>query len=133
MAVQLRAAGHEVYDFTDPVCRKTPEIPLERYPDQFDPVRHVYREYLEAVPEWCQAVEANREAIQGCTAIILILPCGLDAHADAFYGLGLGRYLIVCGQPLPGERTPTHMWADKIVDRDYDAIKALTQLQKEKS
>jgi hypothetical protein len=37
----------EVYDFTDPQCRKTPEIPPEAFPEQFDPLKHQYRSYLE--------------------------------------------------------------------------------------
>ncbi len=41
LAIALRSEGHEVYDFTDPNSRKMPEIPPEKYPDLFDPVKHV--------------------------------------------------------------------------------------------
>jgi hypothetical protein len=122
MAVALRQLGISVYDFTDPTCRNTPEIPPEAFPEQFDPARHKYSQYIRAVPEWRAAVECNRQAIRDCRAIILLLPCGLDAHADAFYGLGLGRLLVVTGSPKAGERVPTHMWADAILDTDGDAI-----------
>lgn len=120
LAEVLRNYGHEVYDFTDPRCRATPEIPPERFPDQFDPERHNYRDYLEAVPEWRQAVDCNRKAIEECDLVVLMLPSGNDAHADAFYGLGLGKHLIVCGQPRIGDRSPTHMWATKMLDSDQD-------------
>ena len=98
LAIKLRAAGHTVYDFTDPSCRNTPEIPPERFPDQYDPAQHIYADYLSSVPEWRQAVECNRKALQNCDLVILMLPCGNDAHADAYYALGRGAPMIVCGQ-----------------------------------
>jgi hypothetical protein len=112
----LRTAGHDVYDFTDPKCRDTPELPPERFPEQFDPARHNYREYLNSIPEWRQAVECNRRALERCDVVVLLLPCGNDAHADAYYALGLGKYLIVTGHPNAGDRTPTHLWANAIID-----------------
>lgn len=122
LAETLRASGFEVYDFTDPACRKVPEIPPERFPDNFDPERHLYREYITAVPEWRQAVECNRAALDRCTDVILMLPCGQDGHADAFYALDKGKRLIVVGQPRKDERTPTHLWADVILDYDFQAF-----------
>lgn len=126
-AIRLRDYGFDVYDFTDPSCRNAPEIPPERFPEQFDPARHVYREYITAVPEWRVAVDCNRRAIERCDIVALLLPCGNDAHADAFYGLGLGKRLVVVGQPRAGDRTPTHMWAHRIIDSDNDLPSALTQ------
>jgi hypothetical protein len=125
LALRLRSDGFDVYDFTDPECRKTPEIPPERFPEQFDSSKHIYRKYLDKVPEWRQAVDCNREAINRCDVVVLMLPCGNDAHADAYYGLGLGKRLIVCGQPKNGDRSPTHMWADEIVDFDEDVAEVL--------
>lgn len=129
MAIKLREAGHEVYDFTDPKCRgASAEIPPENYPDNFDPEEHVYREYLQSVPEWKAAVFGNRRAIEKCDVVLLMLPCGNDAHADAFYGYGLGKYLIVCGQPRKDERTTTHLWAQKFLDDDSEAPDFLNKL-----
>jgi hypothetical protein len=121
IAVRLRDLGHDVYDFTDPNCRNTPEIPPERFPDEFDPEQHVYREYID-VPEWREAVLCNRGALMRCDACILLLPCGNDAHADWAFAVGAGARSVVAGQPRAGERTPTHWWADAIVDTDDDAI-----------
>jgi hypothetical protein len=123
VAIRLREAGLTVYDFTDPACRNgVPEIPPERFPEQFDPAKHHYPDYIRSVPEWRQAVDCNREEIRTCRAILLLLPCGMDGHADAFYGLGLGRLLAVVGAPKTGDRAPTHMWADAILDTDDDAV-----------
>lgn len=115
LAVVLRHCGHEVYDFTDPACRKSPEIPPERFPEQFDPARHVYADYIAAVPEWRIAVDANREALRWCDVVVLLLPCGCDGHADWAFAVGLGKYSCVVGHPKAGERTPTHLWADAIL------------------
>jgi hypothetical protein len=123
LAEQLREAGHQVYDFTDSRCRDgIPEIPPEAFPEQFDPTKHLYRNYIQGFPHWRAAVERNRQALRECDAVVLMLPCGMDAHADAYYGLGLGKRLLVVGQPRPGERTPTHLWADGIADRDEDVL-----------
>ena len=126
----LRAAGHEVYDFTDPACRKAPEIPPEKFPEQFDPEQHRYADYLQTVPHWRQAVEGNQKALQWCDAVALLLPSGMDAHADAYYGLGLGKHLAVIGHPKAGERTPTHMWANVMLDDDAEVIGWLQSLER---
>jgi hypothetical protein len=121
-AEALRARGISAYDFTDPACRNSPEIPPERFPHQFDPATDVYREYLTSVPEWRIAVECNRLALKGCYAVVLLLPCGADAHADWAYAVGRGKRTAVVGSPKAGERTPTHMWSDALLDNDEQAI-----------
>lgn len=119
----------EVYDFTDSNCRKTPEIPPERFPDNFDPVKHIYKNYIRSVIEWQQAVEENKQAIINCDLVVLMLPCGNDAHADAYFGLGLGKKLVVCGQPRKNERSTTHLWADNILDFDFEVIDYLLEIK----
>src|SRR5262249_18000785 len=114
LAIRLRAAGHEVYDFTDPACRNTPAIPPERFPEQFDPEKHVYHEYISAVPEWRAAVQCNYQALIRADLCVLLLPCGNDAHADWAFAVGIGCKNAVVGQPKVGDRTPSHLWADAI-------------------
>lgn len=126
LATLLREAGFRVYDFTDPSCRKTPEIPPEKFPEQFDPDRHNYAEYINK-PEWRAAVEENRRAIEKSEIVILLLPCGADAHADYGYALGLGKKAIVVGHPEKGARCPTHLWAEKIVETEKEAVRYLCQ------
>lgn len=115
MAIKLREMGHEVYDFTDPKCRTTPEIPPEKFPEEFDPEKHLYSEYIQR-DEWRKAIIENRRAIHHADFIILLLPCGNDSHADWAYGVGRGIPNMVVGQPRKGERSPVHMWADAILD-----------------
>lgn len=125
LAEKLREQHFSVYDFTDPACRTTPEIPPEKYLEQFDPETITYREYLAAVPEWYEAIMGNKRAIEQCSVVVLVLPCGNDSHGDAYYGLGLGKRLVVCGQPEAGERTIVHLWAEAILDQDDDAVEYL--------
>ncbi len=133
VANAIRELKHEVYDFTDPKSREEiPEIPPERFPTIFDPSVHLYREYITGTPEWRQAVMRNKRALEWCNVVLLMLPCGQDAHADAFYGLGKGATLAVVGQPHAGERTPTHLWADAILDQDNDIIDWLSSIARSK-
>lgn len=121
LAGLLRLAGFTVYDFTDPKCRDTEEIPPEKFPEQYDPDIHVYGDYLDRV-EWRSAVECNRRAIERCAACILVLPCGNDAHADWALAVGFGKPSVVVGTQRHGERSPVHLWADAIVPTDDDAV-----------
>lgn len=127
LACALRACGHEVYDFTDPKCRRTPEIPPERFPEQFDPEIHHYPTYLDR-SEWRHAVEDNRRAIDWATVVLLLLPCGIDATADWALGVGLGKRSVVVGHPKAGERSPVHLWADKMVDTTSEAVEWVNEL-----
>lgn len=117
IATDLTKMGHEVYDFTNPDCRKTPEIPPEKYPEEFDPAIHNYREYIQK-DVWRAAVLGNKAAIENADFIVLLLPCGNDSHADWAYGVGLGKRSVVIGSPRKGERSPVHMWADAILDNE---------------
>lgn len=128
MAVTLRTVYDAiVYDFTDPACRGVPEIPPEMFPEQFDPEKGTYQEYLRSFPHWAEAVKGNRKAIEACDMVLLMLPCGNDAHADAYYGLGLGKTLIIVGQPKAGDRTPTHLWAEAMLDEDNDVFALISE------
>jgi hypothetical protein len=111
----LRAAGQQVFDFTDPTCRRVPETPPEAYPESFDPARHRYGHYLDR-PDWRAVVAENRAAIAWSDLVALLLPCGADAHADWALGVALGRRCVVIGHPLQGERSLVHLWADALYD-----------------
>jgi len=121
LAKDLSFMGHEVYDFTNPDCRKTPEIPPEKFPEQFDPNKHFYPEYLDR-PEWRAAVEENKDALAWCDLVLLLLPCGIDATADWALAVGMGKRSIVVGQPVIGERSPVHLWADAMVGTEEEAL-----------
>lgn len=124
----LRDCAHEVYDFTDPNCRKTPEIPPERFPEQFDPDKHHYPVYLDR-KEWRMAVEENRLAIEESEVIALLLPCGIDSTADWALGVGMGKKSCVIGHPKKGERSPVHLWANAMMDTTQQALNWINRLE----
>ena len=118
LAQGLRTKGENVFDFTNPQDRKCEPIPPERYLEQFDPDKHNYFEYLNK-PEWGDAVRENRKKLTQSDVVILLLPCGIDATADWAFAVGKGKYTIIIGHPLKGERSPVHLWADWFV-KDVD-------------
>lgn len=115
----LRGVGYEVFDFTDSNCRKTKEIPPEKYPEEFNPARHQYSSYINK-ESWKQAVFENKERIENSDIVVLLLPCGNDSHADWAYGVGLGKTTFIVGQPKAGERSPSHLWSDGIFDNNFE-------------
>ncbi len=128
LAVALRKLGHVAYDFTDPASRGEPELPPERFPQQFDPEHHDYSEYLNQSPEYRRAVESNRRwLIEKCDLCLLLLPCGADSHADWGVAVGAGKRSIVIGHPPKGERTPSHLWAEAIFKNEAAALEYLTR------
>lgn len=122
LAINLRRFGIIAYDFTDPRCRDTPEIPPEKFPKQFDPALCRYSDYIQAVPEWRQAVLCNQRALVRCDVCLLLLPCGLDAHSAWAFAVGKGKRTAVVGHPNAGDWIPTHLWANAILDDDVDAV-----------
>lgn len=127
----LRALGYEVFDFTDPACRKAPIMPPEAFPEEFDPDLHLsYGHYLD-VPRRRAAVEENAEAVADSDLVMLLLACGVDATADWALGVGMGKKSIVVGHPAKGERSPVHLWADARVETLEEAIAWLRSQAKE--
>lgn len=125
LAEALRANNISVYDFTDPSCRSTPEIPPENFPETYDPEQtdDTYSDYLRRRPEWAAAVAGNRITIARAEIVLLLLPCGLDAHADWALAVGLGKKTAVVGVPAAGVRVPTHLWSDAMFMTDNEAIR----------
>ena len=127
LAKRLREAGFDVFDFTDPGCRRAPVAAPEWFPEAFDPQLHDYSEYLNR-PEWQAAVWENREVLERCDAVVLLLPCGIDATADWAYAVAQGKLTVVVGHPSAGERSPVHLWADDILPDDDACIQWLRQV-----
>lgn len=132
LANELRTHGDEVYDFTDPKCRKAPEIPPEKFPEEFDPQTMNYRMYLRKYPEWHVAVLGNRDALDWCDVCVLLLPCGNDAHADWAYAVGRNKCTAVLGAPKKGDRSPVHLWAHALFDDGFAFVEWCEKLRCEK-
>lgn len=122
----LEKNGLKVFDFTNSKNRTYKEVPPETVPD-FDPDQHNYFEYLFKTP-YVAAVEENYRAIQDSKVILLLLPCGCDAHADWALGVGMGKPTIILGHPNKGERMPVHIWADEFLDTTEGLITSIKKL-----
>lgn len=97
--------------------------------EKYDSEKGSYQEYLNR-EEWKSAVFEKRELLDECVLIILLLPCGIDSHADWAYAVGKGASSIIVGHPVNGERSPTHLWADALVDTDEEIVPTIELLAK---
>lgn len=110
-----------VFDFTDENCRKSQSIPHGTI-DSFSESISSYKQYLNSYKPYKLAVEENKEMIKNCHIVILLLPCDLDATADWAFGVGCGKPSLIIGYPKNGEFSPTHLWAEDIVEDTTEAI-----------
>ncbi len=91
---ELRAAGHEVYDFRNP----TPGNKGFAWSD-IDP------EWLKWTPErFCDALHHpiasagysfDKNALDWCDTCVILLPCGRSAHLEAGYAIGQGKPTLI--------------------------------------
>lgn len=125
LANEIRKLEFDVYDFTDPSCRKTPEVAPEKYPELFDPQKHIYWNYLHK-QEWFDAIEENRRNIDNCDKLVLLLPCGIDATADWAYAFAKEKETYIVGEPPTGERSPVHLWANGWFPDEHSFLHHLT-------
>lgn len=116
LANLLKENDFGVFDFTNQKNRKHKICPPERFPEQFDPERHNYEQYMNCNEDWHNVVYENKNEIAHSDIIILLLPCGIDATADWAYGVGLNKYTVILGHPNKGERSPVHLWANMMID-----------------
>lgn len=91
----LRGAGHEVYDFRNPldgdggfhwsqVDREWRDWGLPQY------VHH-----LETNPIAAKGFKLDKDALNWADTCVLLLPCGRSAHLEAGYACGQGKDVVV--------------------------------------
>jgi hypothetical protein len=90
----LRAAGHEVYDFREPVPDDKGFHWSEIDPDWkgWSPAK--YRECLEH-PTAQLGFSRDMNALRNCEACVLVMPCGRSAHLEAGWACGAGKRLLI--------------------------------------
>lgn len=91
----LRYCDFDVYDFRNPIpgnngfsWKKVSEKEVKQW---------TFSDYLSAI-EHPTAVEGfyyDRRAIENCDTIVLLMPCGNDAHLELGYAIGLGKRSVV--------------------------------------
>lgn len=100
MLEELRAVGHEVYDFKNPAPGDSGfswKQVHEKPPSEWG-----VEEYLQAL-EHKRAREGfanDMAALEGCDACVLVLPCGRSAHLELGYATGAGKIAVVLCEKL---------------------------------
>ena len=96
----LRAAGHEVYDFRNPAPGNAGFG--WRLCDPRPPAEWSVADYLKVLdhPVARQGFAFDMEALSGCDACVLVLPCGRSAHLELGWAAGAGKRTIVLCEKL---------------------------------
>lgn len=107
MLAELRAAGHEVYDFRNPADGNTgfswkdcdPELKANLA------ARRMQRVLIHPIA--VQGFNYDFNAMKWANACVLLLPCGMSAHLEAGWLAGKGKPVAICA---PEIREPELMW-----------------------
>lgn len=91
----LRAEGHEVYDFRNPVPGNDGFSWKSCAPDEAlkDPRR--FRDEVLTHPIARQGFTYDMDALRAADATVLVLPCGRSAHLELGWASGAGKRTIV--------------------------------------
>jgi hypothetical protein len=126
---ELRAHGHEVYDFRNPPNPRggfswseiDPTAPrtVVGSPKMDMPARHIID--MLGHPRADDGFESDMGALHWCDACVLVLPCGRSAHLEAGWAAGAGKFTV--GLIADGE--PDLMW--KMLDRLCTAVDEVVQ------
>lgn len=119
----LRAAGHEVYDFKQPMPEAKGFGSSEVDPEWKAWVPERFRECL-SHPVAVKGFDSDLDAMKDADACILVLPCGRSAHLEAGYFVGAGKplYVLMIEQQEP--ELMYHMATRVLVSMDelFDAV-----------
>lgn len=137
----LRAAGHEVYDFTQPTTWSGEPLDpgfgwseLESGKPWQD---WTHAEYVAALqlPRARAAFENDAQACRTCDACVLFLPCGRSAHLELGYVAATRLTVVVGDRSVDPRWEPELMYAfcDGIFATVEEAAAALPQLRHERT
>lgn len=102
----LRDAGHDVYDFRNPVPGENGFSWSEIEPDWLQWNAKAFTKALEH-PIAEHGFQRDWQAMLNADAGVLLLPCGRSAHLEAGYFVGAGKLLFIL---LIGENEPELMY-----------------------
>lgn len=129
MLAALRAEGHEVYDFRNPVPGDTGfswrQCTME-WGEQIDMhdmalyVRHITKN-----PAAQSGFKLDRDALHWCDTCVLLLPCGRSAHLEAGYAMGQGKETFVVLSKAGFEPELMYLLGDHICESQDDLLVAM--------
>lgn len=100
MVVMLRDEGHEVYDFRHPAPGNDGfgwKQVIELGPEGWTP--QTLRKALDH-PNARAGFKLDMDALMGCDACVLVLPCGRSAHLELGYATGAGKLTVVLAESI---------------------------------
>lgn len=123
LAAQLREAGHTVFDFTQQ-ADITPRDALPLFTDQ------PYKRYLESIrPVIERQITNDVNNVIDADMLILLLPCGSDAHFELGLAVGCGLMTIVVGQAAPDQFVSMHLMSGAVLVDDASVLPYLDTLK----
>lgn len=124
---QLRAAGHEVYDFKNPAPGNSGFS--WRQCDEADPKTWTPDQYLKVLdhPVARRGFGFDMKALADCDACVLVLPCGRSAHLELGFATGAGKRTIVLLDKTIDEPELMYLMCDRIVRTVEEAKRALLE------
>ncbi len=89
--IHLRGQPVEVYNFRDPESHFTWDQVDKNWAtwgvEEFN--KHLHH------PEMERGYQRDRRALQDCDVLVLLLPCGNDAHLEAGVAIGWGKPVVI--------------------------------------
>lgn len=119
VAKMLRSWGHDVYCFAEHGAGHY----VFTWPDvvgpQDDGITCLDND------DSCRGYGADKAGLDWSNCVIMINPCGRDAHLEAGYGKGQGKLLIILGTWPKGEFSLMYKLADRLIRFDDIGLRYL--------
>lgn len=122
IVVSLRQAGHTVYDFRNP---REGSVGFHWGEIDTDWQSWTPRQFRASLshPISIRGFTSDMQALQGCDAVVLVLPCGRSAHLEAGWAAGAGKRVLIL---LDDESEPELMY--RMVQVYVDLVEVIAAL-----
>ena len=121
----LRSAGHEVYDFRNPSPGNRGFAWSEIDRDWLNWTPETFIPLLTSHPVAAVGFKHDKDALDWCDTLVLLLPCGRSAHLEAGYACGQGKQVVIYLHPDRFEPELMYLLADTVVDNDTAMLQAI--------
>ena len=122
VVAQLRAAGHEVYDFKNPPngtgfgWKQVDYDGAANIPSYLRALQH---------PRAVEGYASDIDALNDADATVLVLPCGRSAHLELGYATGRGQKTIVLLSEEKWEPELMYLMCDHLCESVDEVVRCL--------
>lgn len=124
----LRGAGHEVYDFRNPVPGDIGFAWSDIDPDWLNWTPGSFIHSMASVVA-AEGFNLDKTGLDWCDTCVLLLPCNRSAHLEAGYTIGQGKPTLIVCSATDFEPELMYLLADKVVPNLHDMVSALEGLR----